>query len=117
MRKIKHSSDGLIGMWLHTFDDDGDIDLQLEVIRRSGDVYICKVYSWDNGYPTDCVVLHRNKILSLPLYESSYRLNLALEKHKQQWRERQQQLGYRNSEPEMHNVITFPSVQSQDLVG
>jgi hypothetical protein len=110
LKRIKHSSDGLIGMWLHTFDDDGDIDQQLEIIRRSGDVYICKLYSWENGYPSDCVALHRNKILSLPLYESSYRLNLALDEHNQRWRERQQAMS-------MHDVITFPAAQSQDFAG
>jgi hypothetical protein len=88
MLKHKTSSDGLIGMWAHTFDDDGDIEWQFQIIRRSGDVYICKLYSWTNGRPANCVVIPRNKILSLQLYESSEAMNVAFEKHQQeqQWR-------------------------------
>ena len=88
MLKHKTSSDGLIGMWAHTFDDDGDIEWQFQIIRRSGDVYICKLYSWTNGCPANCVVIPRNKILSLQLYESSEAMNVAFENHKQQqqWR-------------------------------
>jgi hypothetical protein len=105
--KFKNSSDGLIGMWAHTFDEDDDIDQQIQVIRRSGDVYICRAYDWENGYPADCIVIARNKLLKLQLYESSYRLNLALEKHGQERRLRQQAAS-------MHNVVTFPSAQSPD---
>jgi len=88
MLKHKTSSDGLIGMWAHTFDDDGNIEWQFQIIRRSGDVYICKLYSWTNGRPANYVVIPRNKILGLQLYESSEAMNVAFEKHKQQqqWR-------------------------------
>jgi hypothetical protein len=81
---------GLIGMWLHTFDDDGGLDQQLEVIRRSGDVYICRVYSWEHGRPCGCAVLARNKILGSKLHESSQAMNVALENYEEQRRWRQQ---------------------------
>jgi hypothetical protein len=82
------SSDGLIGMWAHTYDDDGGIEWQFQIIRRSGDVYLCKLYSWVDGSPTGCVAIGRNKILGLKLYESCEAMNDALEKHIQQgqWR-------------------------------
>ena len=61
------SSDGLISMWSHTYDEDGDISQQFQIVRRSGDVYLCKLYSWIDGSPTGCVAIGRNKILGLKL--------------------------------------------------
>jgi hypothetical protein len=78
------SSDGLIGMWAHTYDDDGDIEWQFQIIRRSGDVYLCKLYSWVDGSPTGCVAIGRNKILGLKLYETCAAMNDALVKHIQE---------------------------------
>jgi hypothetical protein len=89
--KLKNSSDGLIGMWAHTYDDEGDIDLQFQVVRRSGDVYLCAIYSWRDGNPTNCIAMRRDKILDLKLYESSQALNVALEHHVQQQQERLRQ--------------------------
>jgi hypothetical protein len=82
------SSDGLIGMWAHTYDEDGDIDQQFQIVRRSGDVYLCKLYSWIDGSPAGCVAVGRSKILGLKLYETCEAMNAALEKHIQQgqWR-------------------------------
>jgi hypothetical protein len=77
------SSDGLIGMYLHLYDG-GDISQQLQIIRRSGDVYLCQVLSWQNGSPTNCVAIARNKILSLKLYESFEAMDTALVKHLRQ---------------------------------
>jgi hypothetical protein len=98
MQKLKSTSDGLIGMWAHTFDEDGDLEWQLQIVRRSGDVYICKLYSWEHGRPTDCVVIPRKKILGLKLYESSQALNVALDKYEQERRQATR-----------HNVLPFPS--------
>jgi hypothetical protein len=84
MLKRKKTSDGLIGMWLHTYDDDGDISQQLQIIRRSGDVYLCQVYSWQNGSPTNCIAIGRNKILGLKLYASFEAMDTALVKHLRQ---------------------------------
>src|SRR6266700_3542103 len=83
MLELKNRSDGLIGMWLHTFDDDGDIDQQLQIVRRSGHVYLCKLYSWVDGNPSNCVAIHRDKILGLALYESCEAMNAAYERHEQ----------------------------------
>ena|SRR5712664_1796697 len=82
------SSDGLIGMWAHSYDEDGDIDQQFQIVRRSGDVYLCKLYSWIDGSPTGCVAVGRNKILGLKLYETCEAMNDAYEKHvkQEQWR-------------------------------
>jgi hypothetical protein len=88
MLKHKSTSDGLIGLWAHTFNQDGSIDQQFQIIRRSGDMYICKLYSWVNGRPTNCVVINRNKILGLKLYESCESMNVAFENYMEQrrWR-------------------------------
>jgi hypothetical protein len=83
MQKRKNTSDGLIGMWLHTYDD-GDISQQLQIIRRSGDVYLCQVHSWQNGSPTNCVAIARNKILGLKLYASFEAMDTALVKQLRQ---------------------------------
>jgi hypothetical protein len=84
MLKRKSINDGLIGMWLHTYDDDGEIDQQLQIIRRSGDVYLCQVHSWQNGLPTNCIAIPRNKILGLKLYSTFEAMDTALVKHLRQ---------------------------------
>jgi hypothetical protein len=90
MLKHKNTSDGLIGMWAHTYNEVGDIDQQLQVIRRSGDVYLCQIYSWQNGGPTNCVAIPRSIILGLKLYASFEAMDTALEKRlrQQKWRQR-----------------------------
>jgi hypothetical protein len=100
MQKLKSTSDGLIGLWCHTFDDDGDIEWQFQIIRRSHDAYVCRLYSWENGRPADCVVIPRKKILGLRFYESSQGLNVALDKY---LLEKNQQ------QATSHNVVPFPS--------
>jgi hypothetical protein len=77
------TSDGLIGMFLHLYDG-GDISQQLQIIRRSGDVYLCRILSWQNGAPTNCVAIARNEILSLKLYESFEAMDTALVKYLRQ---------------------------------
>jgi hypothetical protein len=83
------ASDGLIGMWGHTFDDDGDIDLQFQIVRRSGDMYLIELYSWTDGNPSGCIAVSRARILDLKLYESCEAMNAAYEKHvqQQQWKQ------------------------------
>jgi hypothetical protein len=79
MRKRKLPKDGMVGLWFHTFDANGDFEQQLEIINRSGDAYVCRIYSWVDGGPRGCTVVSRNKILKLPLYESAQALNRAFE--------------------------------------
>jgi hypothetical protein len=84
MLKHKSTSDGLIGLFLHSYDDEGEISQQLQIIRRSGDVYVCQAFSWQNGSPTNCVAIARNKILNLKLYASFEAMDTALVKHLRQ---------------------------------
>jgi hypothetical protein len=100
MLKQKNTHDGLIGMWLHTYNEDGEIDQQLQVIRRSGDVYLCQVHSWQNGLPTNCIAIARSKILSLKFYASFEAMDTALVKHLAHKRLRQKMA----SSPELHVV-------------
>jgi hypothetical protein len=90
--KVKNGSDGLLGMWCHTLDADGDIDRQLPIARRSGDVYLCTSFSWIDGRPDECVAISRHEILSSHLYMSCEAMNAAFEKRAQQERLKLQHL-------------------------
>jgi hypothetical protein len=79
----KNSSDGAIGLWFHTYCDDGDIDQQFQVVRRSGNSYLCLLYSWEDGRPSYVVALNRDKVLAQRLYQSSQAMNRAFELHEQ----------------------------------
>jgi hypothetical protein len=89
----QNSSDGLISMWAHSFNSDGDIEWQFQIIRRSGDFYLCKTYSWTDGSPTDCVAISRNKILGLKLYDSCEAMNAAYDRYVEQQRWRRRDVG------------------------
>jgi len=106
MLKRKTSSDGLIGMWTHIYDDDGNIRYQAQVFRRSGDVYLCQVYSWQNGSATDCIAIPRSKILGLKLYASFEAMDTALVKHLQQqkWKRRTSEMRRLSSSPSLAAV-------------
>ena len=82
-RNWKNSSDGLIGLWGHSFDERGDIDTQFEIIRRSGDVYIVRIYSLADGSPSGVRAISRQRLLGLKLYETCEDMNEALDMHNQ----------------------------------
>lgn len=82
----KGTVDGLIGLWALSFKPDGTVDLQFQIIRRSGDSYICKVHSWENGQPSHCIVIPRHKLMALSLYESTQGLGVA---YRRLWGEQQ----------------------------
>jgi hypothetical protein len=71
-------TDGLLGMWAHTFDSDGDIDRQFQILRRSGDGYIVQLYSLEDGHQDGMVVIPRKTILENRVYHSHYGMNDAM---------------------------------------
>jgi len=77
----KPEPDGLIGMFGHTFED-GEIQYQFQVVRRSEDVYICQLFSWIDGDPTDCITISRSRLLDLVLYQTAEDMNRAFEKRR-----------------------------------
>lgn len=79
---VRFKSDGLVGMWGHTFDADGDIEWQFQIVSRSGDVYLLNLHSWKDGRPTHIMAMNRAKLLGLKLYQSSQSLNVALDEYK-----------------------------------
>jgi hypothetical protein len=102
MKLNTKSSDGLLGMWAHSYDEDGDIDLQFQIVRRSGDAYLVRTYSWVDGRATGCVAMGRHKLLGLKLYESCDDMNDAYEKHVQQTQWRRHQVNRDNVVPLPH---------------
>jgi hypothetical protein len=89
-RNWKNSSDGLIGLWGHEFDQCGNIESQFEVIRRSADVYIVRLYSLKDGSPSNLMPINRKRLLELKLYDSCEAMNEALEEN-QRFRRLQRQ--------------------------
>ena len=79
--------DVLIGMWAHGFDQDGDINLQFEILGRTGDGYLCKLYSLEDGMSVELKVIPRRDIISgkMKLYRNQHNLYWAAEKL---WEER-----------------------------
>jgi hypothetical protein len=83
---LRGSKDGLIGTWVHGFDEDGDIVLQAEILSRTGDGYICRVYSMEDGMTCELKVIPRKQIIDkMKIYSNAYCMNMALEKHWQQY--------------------------------
>jgi hypothetical protein len=83
-KPLKPSSnpDGLIGMWGHTLNDDGEIAWQFQIIRRSEGLYICQLYSWMDCGPTESKAISREVILGdgVKLYATDELMNEASKK-------------------------------------
>jgi hypothetical protein len=107
MFRYKNTSDGFIGMWGHTFNRDGSLDWQFQVIRRSGDVYLVEIFSWKDGRPTHVGALNRRQLLGLKLYQSSEAMNAAMEKHN-----RQRRLDREEVVDQTANVVKLPLLTS-----
>jgi hypothetical protein len=100
--KTASNADGLIGMFGHTLNEDGDIVWQFKIVRRSDDLYICQLYSWLDCGPTNCAPIARETILgpTVKLYETDDLMNAAYEKQaqRQRWnREAERQEAERNA--------------------
>jgi hypothetical protein len=96
--------DGLIGMWAHSFDRNGDLDQQFQIVGKSGDMYIVRIYSWDDGEPANCVAMPRSALLKLPLYESTFALGIALKGILAKRRERRER--YEKQRAVIANLMT-----------
>jgi hypothetical protein len=57
------NKDGLIGMFGHTYDDEGLLHYQFRILRRTDDHYVCQLFSFMDGYPTDWIAMSRQEIL------------------------------------------------------
>lgn len=59
---MKKKQDGIVGYFLHTFHENGDINWQGRILGREGDSYIVQLYSWMSGFETNCVLIHRDVV-------------------------------------------------------
>jgi len=74
-------SDGLIGMWVHSFDGNGDVDRQFQILRRTGDGYLCQLYSLKDGYRSELKVISRKDIIAkMTIYCSHFDMNDAFDR-------------------------------------
>ena len=96
-------TDGLVGMWIHDFDQRGNIIVQAEIISRSQDGYICQLYSLDDGDPSELKVVPRKQIVErMKLYRSIYEMNRAMEEHEERQFRQWQSVSNQSGGVEMH---------------
>ena len=59
----KKKQDGIVGYFLHTFHENGDINWQGRVVDREGpDHFLVQLYSWLSGFETNCVLMSKTFI-------------------------------------------------------
>ena len=58
----KKKKDGIVGYFLHTFHENGDINWQGRILGREGDSYIVQLLWWMFGHETNCVLIHRDVV-------------------------------------------------------
>jgi hypothetical protein len=63
MTTEKKPYDGLVGFYLHTFQE-GAIEKQGQIIAMDGDTALVQLYSWIDGSPTIVVPMHKNIVYS-----------------------------------------------------
>lgn len=77
---------GLIGMWGHTFITnelgERDIEWQFKIVRQvSPDLYLCQLFSWMTGDPTNCAPIKTESLLNeCKLYASNALMQEAYDK-------------------------------------
>ena len=78
-KKPQHN--GLIGFFLHTFED-GKVNWQSEIIAVDGDMVLVQLFSWIMGEPTLVKAIPRASIYSefCQLYASAELMNQEYEK-------------------------------------
>jgi hypothetical protein len=74
------TSDGLIGLWGHQFNELNHIALQFQIIRKSGNSYVVQVYSFENGKAAHCKVISRADILKCKLFPDVEAMNADFDK-------------------------------------
>jgi hypothetical protein len=75
-------SDGLIEMWGHRFDALNHIDLQFQIISKTGNSYVVQVFSFADGKPSHIKVISRADILGdrYKLFQDIWSMNENLKK-------------------------------------
>jgi hypothetical protein len=86
----KHApGNGLLGLFGHTLNEDGEVIWQFQVVRRaSNDAYIVQLYSWLDGSPTQVTVLGHDDLLSerCRLYLSAKQMHEAYDQYSRRMR-------------------------------
>jgi hypothetical protein len=63
MMGAKKKSDGVVGYFLHTFHENGDINWQGRIVDREGDNhFLVQLYSWLSGFETNCTLISKDVI-------------------------------------------------------
>lgn len=85
VRKIDmapESQEGLVGLWGHTFDQDGEIKWQFKIVRKADQFHVCQLFSWLDGGPTECKLIETPILAQeCKLYNSTDLMQEAYEKH------------------------------------
>jgi len=53
-----------VGLFLHTFEEDGSVNYQGRIIGVEGDSMLVQLFSWIDGRPTNVVPMERSFIYS-----------------------------------------------------
>lgn len=66
------AQDGLIGKWFHTYEENGMMKWQGQVLSaHTGDKFLVQLYSWFDGYPTDQKLIDIDKMESWTFYDDN----------------------------------------------
>jgi hypothetical protein len=73
----------LIGMFFHSFKDNGAYYFQGQIIGVDGDVVLAQLFSWWDGGPTQVEKIAKSYIYSdrVTLYSCNEDMNIAWQKH------------------------------------
>jgi hypothetical protein len=72
-------------MWVHSFDSKGDVNRQFQILRRTGDAYVCQLYSLEDGYRSELKIISRKEIINtMTIYSSIWEMNDALDRNEEE---------------------------------
>lgn len=62
--KAMKTFDSLVGIFLHTLDENGEINWQGQIIGMDGDMALVQLFSWWSGKPTNVVSIAKSVLYS-----------------------------------------------------
>lgn len=82
-KRKEQPSDGLVGMWLHTFHTDGTLEFQGRIADLDGDRVLVQFFSWMTGAPTNVEPIWKSKLYSpaVILYASDEDMKAGYERY------------------------------------
>lgn len=68
---------GVVGNWFHSFDAEGELKWQGQIVAREGEMLLVQLYDWMDGEPSRRVLVSPKDIADWHLYRTNREMHIA----------------------------------------